>query len=61
MATFWEGFGSVLSLSREDAEDLRFEYKGKDLSTITAADALNEDWNLVVAVLPKGKHDIRER
>ena len=47
-SSFLRGYSGCLTLrpSRERRE-LRFQFRGKDLATITVAEALGEDWKMV--------------
>jgi hypothetical protein len=43
-----------MSLAGKDQDDLRFEYKGKDLAVMSAEDALSEDWTVVASYISVG-------
>lgn len=57
---FWSGFGSVLSLETHvarDEEHSTFEYRGKDIGSTSATEALVSDWLCVGSIVT----DVAER
>jgi len=45
--SFWTGVGSVLNLLPETRGEGRFLYKGRDIASLTAEEALRQDWEIV--------------
>ncbi len=57
---FWAGFGSVLSLEGYMPRDVgrsSFEYRGKDIGSASATEALVSDWLRVGSIV----NDIAQR
>jgi hypothetical protein len=44
---FWRGFGSVIVIRPSRRKEMRFTYKGREITDITTREAIESDWSMV--------------
>lgn len=63
LTTFWRGYRSAFQLfpAVRPAHSSRFMFRGRDLSSVTAAQALKQDWRNVGSAISSARHEIGEQ
>jgi hypothetical protein len=62
LTAFWHGYGAVLDIfPAHRPNPKRFMFRGLDLSTISATEALEQDWRMVGSSIASALNEVNER
>ena len=63
LTAFWRGYRSAFQLFpvARPAHSRRFVFRGRDLSFVTAAQALEQDWRIVGSAISSARHEMSEQ